>query len=113
MSRSVGLARARQILERFTAVDGLYEFGTDRNVATSNQCYMAHMNLSFDRAIFDPTGWIPHEVGRISNHQTDLPRIAKDSKATAAIEARLAQIPTIHDLYNTDLSASPNNIVED
>ncbi len=60
------------------------------------------MNLSFDRSSFDPAGWLPPEVGRITNHQTDLPRIAKDTRATKAIEAKLAQIPTIHDLFNAD-----------
>jgi DNA modification methylase len=60
------------------------------------------MNLAPDHSTFDPSGWVPREVGRISNHQTDLPRIAKDVKATAAIEAKLAQIPTIHDLHNAD-----------
>lgn len=49
-----------------------------------------------------PTGWVPAEVGRITNHQTDLPRIAKDPRATAAIESRLAEIPTHHDLYRAD-----------
>src|SRR5271156_131505 len=51
---------------------------------------------------FDPIAWIPSEVGPITNHQTDLPRIAKDTRAIAAIEAKLAQIPTFHDLYNAD-----------
>jgi DNA modification methylase len=46
--------------------------------------------------------WVPREAGRISNHQTDLPRIAKDKKAIAAIEAQIAQIPTTHDLYCAD-----------
>ena len=42
------------------------------------------------------------EVGVINDQQTDLPRIAKDAKAIAAIEASLAEIPTTHDLYNED-----------
>jgi DNA modification methylase len=45
---------------------------------------------------------LPPEIGRITNHQTDLPRIAKDPKAIAAIESRLSQIPTSHDIYNRD-----------
>ena len=38
----------------------------------------------------------------ITNHQTDLPRIAKDTRATAAIEAKLAEIPNTHRLYRAD-----------
>ncbi len=53
-------------------------------------------------AVLDPKQWIPEEVGAIVNHQVDLPRIAKDPKATAAIEAKLSELPTTHDLYNTD-----------
>lgn len=42
------------------------------------------------------------DVGGITNHQTDLPRIAKDAKAIAAIEAKLETLPTQHDLYRAD-----------
>lgn len=45
---------------------------------------------------------IPEEVGPITNHQIDLPRIAKDTRATTAIESTLAQIPTIQDLRRGD-----------
>lgn len=51
---------------------------------------------------FEPAEWLPPEIGEITDHQTDLPRIAKDAKAIAAIEARLSQVPTTHDLYNRD-----------
>src|SRR3990167_140180 len=51
---------------------------------------------------FVPADWIPPEISEITDHQTDLPRIAKDPKAIAAIEARLSQIPTTHDLFNRD-----------
>jgi DNA modification methylase len=51
---------------------------------------------------FDPADWLPPEIGKIADHQTDLPRIAKDPKAIAAIESRLSQIPTSHDIYNYD-----------
>lgn len=51
---------------------------------------------------FEPAEWLPPEIGKITDHQTDLPRIAKDPKAIAAIEARLSQVPTAHDLYNRD-----------
>ena len=74
-------------------------------------CYitsMANLTLAKPHArraaeeTFDPARWVPAEVGKITNHQTDLPRIARDSRATAAIEARLAEIPTLHDLYRSD-----------
>src|SRR5688572_14166235 len=51
---------------------------------------------------FDPTEFLLKEVGAITNHQTDLPRIAKDAKIVAAIEAKLEQLPTQHDLYRGD-----------
>jgi len=65
-------------------------------------------------AAFDPAQWLPSEVGKITDHQTDLPRIAKDPKITAAIEAQLSQIPTTHDLYRYDARSidflAPNSI---
>jgi DNA modification methylase len=51
---------------------------------------------------FNPTAWVPAEVRTITNHQTDLPLIAKDLRATKAIEARLGEIPTRHDLHRAD-----------
>jgi len=55
-----------------------------------------------ESVVFDAADWLPQEIGEITNHQTDLPRIAKDSKAIAAIESQLSQIPTTHDIYNQD-----------
>ncbi len=52
--------------------------------------------------LFDPTEHLPDCIGEIRNHQTDLPRIARDKKLTAAIEAKLEQLPTHHDLYRRD-----------
>ena len=52
--------------------------------------------------VFVADDWLPPEIGAITDHQTDLPRIAKDVTAIAAIERRLAQIPTTHDLYRHD-----------
>jgi DNA modification methylase len=60
------------------------------------------MNMQPTSLKLDAAEWLPPEIGTIKNHQTDLPRIAKDKKATAAIVARVAQIPTVHDLYNAD-----------
>ncbi len=52
--------------------------------------------------LFDPAEHLPDCIGEIRNHQTDLPRIARDRKLTAAIEAKLEQLPTHHDLYRRD-----------
>ena len=50
----------------------------------------------------DLSAWLPPEIGIISDHQRDLPRIARDARATSAIGAKLAEIPTCHDLHNAD-----------
>jgi modification methylase len=55
--------------------------------------------------LFDPSQHLPKGLGEILNHQTDLPRIAKNEKLIAAIEARLEQLPTRHDLYCADSRA--------
>jgi len=52
--------------------------------------------------IFDPAQHLPQGLGAILNHQTDLPRIAKDERLITAIEAKLEQLPTRHDLYCAD-----------
>jgi len=109
MSRAVGYARALKILERFGPVDEPLRSNEVEAIAETNPCYTALMNVALKQTKFDPAGWIPREVGKISNHQTDLPRIARDAKATAAIEAKLAQIPTIHELYNAD-ARHPTNL---
>jgi len=51
---------------------------------------------------FDPVEFLPKEIGEITNHQTDLPRIAKDGGLVAAIEANLERVPTEHELYRRD-----------
>jgi hypothetical protein len=51
---------------------------------------------------FDAAAFIPLEVGRIARHQTELPRIARDPKLTARIEAILPEIPIGHFLYCRD-----------
>ena len=61
--------------------------------------------IDLDALVFDPVQWLPPEIGEITNHQTDLPRIAKDPKLTALIEGQLSQIPTTHDLYRRDSRA--------
>src|SRR5258708_932735 len=60
------------------------------------------MDATIDSLTFDPAQFVPSEVGPIRNHQTDLPRIARDGRATAAIEAVLGQVPTAHHIYNAD-----------
>jgi DNA modification methylase len=60
------------------------------------------MNVTVKPEGHDLSNWVPSEVGEIKNHQTDIPRLAKDRKVVAAIEDQLSQIPTIHDLYNAD-----------
>jgi modification methylase len=67
----------------------------------------AHLKKADSQSIeepapFDPAEWLPPEIGKITDHQTDLPRIAKDPKAISAIESRLSQIPTSHDIYSHD-----------
>lgn len=51
---------------------------------------------------FNPEDWIPNEIGEIIDHQTALPRIAKNPELIAQIEKTLPRIPTRHDLYRTD-----------
>ena len=46
--------------------------------------------------------FIPAAIGPIDDHQTALPRIARDPKLTAQIEAALRHVPTTHDLFNHD-----------
>jgi DNA modification methylase len=50
----------------------------------------------------DFTSYLPTEIGEITNHQTDLPRIAKDPKLVAAIEASLERLPSQHNLHRAD-----------
>ena len=58
---------------------------------------VAHTTPSVDLGSF-----VPKEIGPITDHQTDLPRIARDSRLTARIDAKLREIPTIHHLYRND-----------
>lgn len=68
------------------------------------------MNNSIERSLLEAasTGpikaedWLPPGILEFDDHQTALPRIARDPKLTAQIEHALPQIPTRHDLYNAD-----------
>jgi hypothetical protein len=42
--------------------------------------------------------YLPDQLRTLSDPQTDLPRIAKDPKLTALIQAAVREIPTQHDL---------------
>jgi DNA modification methylase len=50
----------------------------------------------------DLAAFVPTEVGPVKDHQTDLPRIARDPRLTALIDDRLREIPTTHDVYCGD-----------
>ncbi len=49
--------------------------------------------------------FVPESLRKLDNHQTALPRIAKDPKLTAAIEEAVQRIPTQHALHNSDARA--------
>jgi DNA modification methylase len=46
--------------------------------------------------------FLPPEVWPLTDHQKDLPRIARDPSLTAAIARRLRDVPTAHRLYCQD-----------
>lgn len=46
--------------------------------------------------------YVPRQIGSLKNHQTDIPRIARDPKLTALIQSVLHEVPTRHDLYCHD-----------
>lgn len=46
--------------------------------------------------------YVPEAVGPITDPQVDLPRLAKDARAMAAIESAISSFPTTHDLYRHD-----------
>jgi DNA modification methylase len=50
----------------------------------------------------DFTQYLPTAIGPIENHQTGLPRIAKDPGLTSAVEDAVRTVPTHHDLYLGD-----------
>ncbi|HEX5278544.1 MAG TPA: site-specific DNA-methyltransferase [Micropepsaceae bacterium] len=64
----------------------------------SDHVMMGRVEIGIERLV-------PGSVGEITDHQTDLPRIAKDPKATADIEAALSQLNTSHRLYCGDSRA--------
>jgi DNA modification methylase len=50
----------------------------------------------------DLSSYVPGEIGNLRVPQTDLPRLAKDSKAMMLIEAAVRQVPTEHHLLLQD-----------
>jgi DNA modification methylase len=54
---------------------------------------------------FAAEAWLPPEVGPITDHQTALPQIARNSRLLAQIEQRLRQIPSEHHFFNADARA--------
>lgn len=50
----------------------------------------------------DLISYLPPEVKKLENSQTDIPRIAKDSSLMARIEDAVQQIPTTHSLFLAD-----------
>ena len=61
--------------------------------------------LSVSAGGIDLSKYVPKEIGEIRDHQTDLPRIAKDPKCTSLIDQALQHIPTVHDVYLHDSRA--------
>jgi DNA modification methylase len=56
---------------------------------------------------------LPDSLRSLEDPQKDIPRIAKDDKLTSALEATLAEIPTVHWLYRQDareMQLSPESI---
>lgn len=51
---------------------------------------------------FRAEDWLPSDLGDLSDHQTALPRIAKNKLLIREIERRLRRVPTGHKLYNAD-----------
>ena len=50
----------------------------------------------------DLAPFVPRDLRNLHTPQTDLPRIARDPKLTALIEAALREVPTRHDLHLHD-----------
>lgn len=55
-----------------------------------------------DRTRMDLSDFLPSAIGKLENPQTEIPRIARDPKLTALIEAAVGTLPTTHDLYLHD-----------
>jgi DNA modification methylase len=68
-----------------------------------------------DPAARDLRRFVPAQIGSIVDHQTDLPRIARDPHLTALIDAALREIPTEHHLHcrdSRDLDFIPSDSIQ-
>ena len=69
---------------------------------------MSPVPAQADVAASDPLADLVPECWRsFENPRRDLPKLARDPKATAEIEARLAEAPTRHDLFLGDSRTEP------
>jgi DNA modification methylase len=69
----------------------------------SDGAVLRHQKNAFSQNTLDIARYIPVEIGTISDdHQTALPRIARDPKLTRLISEALRQVPTTHDLFCQD-----------
>ena len=50
----------------------------------------------------DHSPFVPEALSNLDNPQKDIPRIAKDPKLIKLIESSVRQLPSAHDLYQTD-----------
>jgi DNA modification methylase len=64
-----------------------------------------------ETATINLSAFVPKQLGRLKNPQTDLPRIARDPKLMMQIEDALRRVPSTHDLYLRD--ARDLSFVED
>lgn len=46
--------------------------------------------------------YVPTSIGTLKNPQKDLPRIARDARLAAEVEAKVGEIPTTHDIWLGD-----------
>lgn len=66
------------------------------------QPWLTELSADTKPKAFRPEDWLPSGIGDLVDHQTALPRIAKNSELVARIERELPLIPTQHALYNAD-----------
>ena len=52
--------------------------------------------------VVDYSAFVPPEIGNLKNPQTDIPRIAKDTRLIRLIDAAIHEIPTHHNIYLGD-----------
>ena len=76
-----------------------YDFGLSENSMTKTLDLLAE--------------FLPPELRKLDDPQTDIPRIAKDRRLTGLIESTLRDIPTAHDLRQADarsLDLEPDSV---